>query len=249
MQVYRDKPNTAILKMTDAIIMCPSSAIMLCSRARILYDLGEVSAAIRDLEVAKERNNQHAPSRLLLAKCYNLVCEYEKALTECRIAQALDYTDEGRELQRSLEQRLEDMRVEEERQKAKAKDSEKERPVEDVTADGSSPSPAAPEGANKAPASFKDQLYAEIGELKQKHGEAALPPAFRVLDTLESEARNLSAGRAQKLMQNEKVMKAFADPEFQRKLDEMGKDPAKAAEYMKDKDFREGFQAVLGCMM
>lgn len=227
---YPEKLNTAILLLTDAINLCPCSAMMLMSRAQVLFDIGEMTAAIRDLKAATERSPTHVGSFRLLGKAYSYLCHYGDALAAYQKAQSLDYSKDVAEIIKGLKPKVEAEKKEE---------AEAKRLFEEQQ------SKAAAKAQEKKGQSFADKVYAEIEATKSKGGP--LPEAFRVLDNLKAEAQNLSAKTAQRLLSNDTTAQAMEDPEFTRKLDEVAKDPAAAAIHMKDPKFAKAFMEIINC--
>lgn len=230
LDTYPAKLNTVVLLLTDAINLCPCSAMMLMSRAQVLFDIGEIVAAIRDLKAATERSPTHVGSFRLLGKAYSYLCHYGDSLIAYQKAQSLDYSDDIAEVIKGL--------------KPKA-DAEKKEEAEAKRLFEEQQSKATVKTQKKKEQSFADKVYAEIEATKSKGGP--LPEAFRVLDNLKSEAQNLSATTAQKLLSNDTTAQAMEDPEFTRKLDEVAKDPAAAAVHMKDPKFAKAFMEIINC--
>ncbi|EFO61607.1 Heat shock 70kD protein binding protein [Giardia lamblia P15] len=230
LDAYPEKLNTAILLLTDAINLCPCSALMLMSRAQVLFDIGELAAAIRDLKAATERSPTHAGSFKLLGKAYTYLCRYGEALAAYQRAQNLDYSTDVAEIIKGLSPKVEA----EKREEAEAKRLFEEQQGK-----------ASAKAQKKKEQSFADRVYAEIEAAKSKG--SPLPEAFRVLDNLKSEAQNLSASTAQKLLSNDTTAQAMEDPEFTRKLDEVAKNPAAAAIHMKDPKFAKAFMEIINC--
>lgn len=230
LEAYPEKLNTAILLLTDAINLCPCSAMMLMSRAQVLFDIGELAAAIRDLKAATERSPTHVGSFRLLGKAYAYLCRYGEALAAYQKAQDLDYSKDIADIIKGLIPKVET----EKREEAEAKRLFEEQQ-----------SKASAKAQEKKEKSFADKVYAEIEATKSKGGP--LPEAFRVLDNLKSEAQNLSASTAQKLLSNDITAQAMDDPEFARKLDEVAKNPAAAAIHMKDPKFAKAFMEIINC--
>lgn len=236
LETYETKPNAALLMMTDAIELCPTSALILSSRAKMLYDIGELSAAVRDLNEAVTRSPTHAGSHRLLGKCHLHLCNFEESVQALQAAQRLDYQDDTAALLTEVQRKLKASQKEGAAARKRFEDEIENKKNEDE----------AKKEQQRRKESFMGRVNEEINRAQAQGRE--VPEQFQVFNKLDQEARNLSADTASRLLQNETVAGAFNDPEFSRKLDECAKDPMKAAQHMKDPAFMKAFQAIMGCM-
>ncbi|TNJ28038.1 Heat shock 70kD protein binding protein [Giardia muris] len=223
------EPNEAVLLITDAIKLCPTSGMMLCTRARLLYDIGELTPALRDLDVAVQRAPNHAASYRLRGRCLAHLCRYNQAVESLSMAQKLDYCPEIEKTLRDCQGKVQELRAEEQKERERFEAVRKE-------------AEARQERARQE--SFKDRLYAEVDAAKQR---GSLPEGFQILDNMRREATSLSDEMAKKLLENSETSAAMDDPEFARKLDEMAKNPATCAEHMKDPEFARAFMGIVNC--
>lgn len=223
------EPNEAVLLITDAIKLCPTSGMMLCTRARLLYDIGELTSALRDLDMAIQRAPNHAASYRLRGKCLAHLCRYGQAVESFLMAQRLDYCPEIEKALKECQGKLSELKAEEQRERERFEAVRKETEERQERA---------------RQESFKDRLYAEVDAVKAK---GTLPEGFQILDNMRREATSLSEEMAQKLLGNSETSAAMDDPEFARKLDEMAKNPAACAEHMKDPAFARAFMSIINC--
>ncbi|GIQ80701.1 hypothetical protein KIPB_001539 [Kipferlia bialata] len=210
----------AVLLASDAVQAHPGSGLMLVCRARILIDLGEISAAKRDLKLAVKRSPNSASAYHCLGDACRLLCDSEGAVKAYRTGLDLEYRAESARHLTVMEKDV--------KEQARRDRAVREKVKVDIKP--GKPSSAIP-GVHPAAQGFK-------------------PPAGMAnpFEVLADEAANLSPQMAERLMGDNKVASLFNDPDFAAKLAEASNGPEGAAKFANDPEFLKNIAAFMGVM-